>query len=133
MRRAFAQLPQRPEYVLTDGFRVDGLGVPGLAVWKGDQRADTHGAAAEHRRQPAGPDWRRDHASDAQPHRVGGELVHLRRRRVGLANHCVQPGCELAAGHAVRFPAFGFTRIGPVVEQGARVSPSGKEMTKMVP
>jgi ribonuclease HII len=27
----------RPSYVLTDGFPVDGLGVPGLAVWKGDR------------------------------------------------------------------------------------------------
>ena len=28
MRRALAGLPVRPDYVLTDGFRVDGLGVP---------------------------------------------------------------------------------------------------------
>jgi ribonuclease HII len=27
----------RPAYILTDGFPVDGLGVPGLAVWKGDR------------------------------------------------------------------------------------------------
>ena len=46
MRRAFAQLPDRPEYVLTDGFRVDGLGVPGLAVWKGDQVAACVAAAS---------------------------------------------------------------------------------------
>jgi len=39
MRRALAGLAVRPEYILTDGFRVDGLGVPGLAVWKGDQVA----------------------------------------------------------------------------------------------
>jgi ribonuclease HII len=46
MRRALAQLPQRPEYVLTDGFRVDGLDVPGLAVWKGDQVAACVAAAS---------------------------------------------------------------------------------------
>lgn len=37
LRRALARLDVRPSYVLTDGFAVDGLGVPGLAVWKGDQ------------------------------------------------------------------------------------------------
>lgn len=37
MRRALAQLPVEPRYVLTDGFPVSGLGVPGLAIWKGDQ------------------------------------------------------------------------------------------------
>jgi ribonuclease HII len=39
LRRAVALLSVRPEYVLTDGFPVDGLGVPGLAVWKGDRVA----------------------------------------------------------------------------------------------
>lgn len=37
LRRALARLEVRPSYVLTDGFAVDGLGVPGLAVWKGDR------------------------------------------------------------------------------------------------
>ena len=37
LRRAVAKLAVPPEYVLTDGFPVDGLGVPGLAVWKGDR------------------------------------------------------------------------------------------------
>jgi len=37
LRRALGRLAPRPDYVLTDGFRVDGLGVPGLAVWKGDR------------------------------------------------------------------------------------------------
>ena len=37
LRRALARLEVRPSYVLTDGFPVDGLGVPGLAVWKGDR------------------------------------------------------------------------------------------------
>jgi ribonuclease HII len=46
MRRALASLSARPDYVLTDGFRVDGLGVPGLAVWKGDQVAACVAAAS---------------------------------------------------------------------------------------
>jgi ribonuclease HII len=46
MRRAFASLSVRPEYVLTDGFPVDGLGVPALAVWKGDQVAACVAAAS---------------------------------------------------------------------------------------
>lgn len=37
LRRALARLDVRPAYVLTDGFPVDGLEVPGLAVWKGDR------------------------------------------------------------------------------------------------
>lgn len=37
LRRALAALTPSPDYALTDGFPVDGLGVPGLAVWKGDQ------------------------------------------------------------------------------------------------
>src|SRR3954451_17325359 len=39
MRRALAQLDVVPAYVLTDGFPVPGLDVPGLAVWKGDRVA----------------------------------------------------------------------------------------------
>jgi ribonuclease HII len=46
MRRALAALSPAPEYVLTDGFRVDGLGVPGLAVWKGDRVAACIAAAS---------------------------------------------------------------------------------------
>ena len=46
MRRALASLQTRPEYVLTDGFGVDGLGVPGLAVWKGDRVAACVAAAS---------------------------------------------------------------------------------------
>ena len=36
----------RPGYVLTDGFPVDGLGVPGLAMWKGDRVAASIAAAS---------------------------------------------------------------------------------------
>ncbi|HEU0240090.1 MAG TPA: ribonuclease HII [Micromonosporaceae bacterium] len=46
MRRALAGLSVRPDYVLTDGFPIDGLGVPGLAVWKGDQVAACVAAAS---------------------------------------------------------------------------------------
>jgi ribonuclease HII len=46
MRRALASLATTPQYALTDGFRVDGLGAPGLAVWKGDQVAACVAAAS---------------------------------------------------------------------------------------
>jgi ribonuclease HII len=46
LRRALARLEHRPNYVLTDGFPVDGLGVPGLAVWKGDRVAGCIAAAS---------------------------------------------------------------------------------------
>src|SRR5262249_8321369 len=46
MRRALAALAVRPEYVLTDGFGVPGVGVPGLAIWKGDQVAACVAAAS---------------------------------------------------------------------------------------
>jgi ribonuclease HII len=46
MRRALAALSPRPDYVLTDGFGVDGLGTPGLGVWKGDQVAACVAAAS---------------------------------------------------------------------------------------
>jgi ribonuclease HII len=37
MRRAVGMLDPEPQYVLTDGFRVDGLCAPALAVPKGDR------------------------------------------------------------------------------------------------
>src|SRR4051794_20658425 len=46
MRRALAALDVTPGYVLTDGFPVAGLGVPGLAVWKGDRVAACIAAAS---------------------------------------------------------------------------------------
>jgi ribonuclease HII len=46
LRRSIALLDQRPAYVLTDGFPVDGLGVPGLAMWKGDRVAACISAAS---------------------------------------------------------------------------------------
>lgn len=46
LRRALARLDVPPAYALTDGFSVDGLGVPGLAVWKGDQVSASIAAAS---------------------------------------------------------------------------------------
>lgn len=37
MRRAVLGLNVEPAYVLTDGYAIEGLGLPNLAVWKGDQ------------------------------------------------------------------------------------------------
>ena len=39
MRRAINSLATAPEYVLTDGYAIEGLTLPNLAVWKGDQVA----------------------------------------------------------------------------------------------
>ena len=46
MRRSLEQLAVRPAYVLTDGFPVSGLPVPGLAMWKGDRVAACIAAAS---------------------------------------------------------------------------------------
>jgi ribonuclease HII len=46
LRRALARLAVRPGYILTDGFPVDGLGAPGLAMWKGDRVAASIAAAS---------------------------------------------------------------------------------------
>ncbi len=37
MRRAVLGLSVEPAYVLTDGYAIEGLGVPNVGVWKGDQ------------------------------------------------------------------------------------------------
>ncbi len=37
MRRAVQGLDLSPAYVLTDGYPIEGLAIPNLAVWKGDQ------------------------------------------------------------------------------------------------
>lgn len=46
LRRAVALLDVVPDFVLTDGFPVDGLGVPSLAMWKGDAVAASVSAAS---------------------------------------------------------------------------------------
>jgi len=46
MRRAVQGLSIEPAYVLTDGYAIEGLGVPNLAVWKGDQVVASISAAS---------------------------------------------------------------------------------------
>lgn len=46
LRRSLLRLAVPPTYALTDGFPVDGIGVPGLAVWKGDRVAACVAAAS---------------------------------------------------------------------------------------
>jgi ribonuclease HII len=46
LRRALARLSPQPNFALTDGFGVDGLGVPSLGVWKGDKVAACVAAAS---------------------------------------------------------------------------------------
>jgi len=46
LRRALLELDPAPDFALTDGFPVDGVGCPGLAVWKGDQVAACVAAAS---------------------------------------------------------------------------------------
>jgi len=46
MRRAINALSVTPDYVLTDGYPIDGLAIPNLAVWKGDQVALSISAAS---------------------------------------------------------------------------------------
>ena len=46
LRMALLRLEVTPRYVLTDGFPVDGIGTPGLAVWKGDRVAACVAAAS---------------------------------------------------------------------------------------
>src|SRR3712207_8156359 len=50
LRMALLRLEVPPTYVLTDGFAVDGLGTPGLAVWKG--RSDEHTSELQSRHYP---------------------------------------------------------------------------------
>lgn len=46
MRRAISTLGEEPQYVLTDGYAIEGLSSPSLAVWKGDQVAISISAAS---------------------------------------------------------------------------------------
>lgn len=46
LRRAVWRLEVEPDFVLTDGFPVDGLGCPSLAMWKGDAVAASVAAAS---------------------------------------------------------------------------------------
>jgi ribonuclease HII len=46
MRRAVNGLAITPAYVLTDGYAIEGLAVPNVAVWKGDQVVTAISAAS---------------------------------------------------------------------------------------
>jgi len=46
LRRAVMRLAPVPDFVLSDGFAVDGLAVPNLGIWKGDQVAACVAAAS---------------------------------------------------------------------------------------
>ncbi len=46
LRRALMRLQPVAAFALTDGFSVDGLGVPNLAIWKGDRVAACVAAAS---------------------------------------------------------------------------------------
>ena len=46
LRRALLRLQPAAEFALTDGFGVDGLGMPNLAMWKGDRVAACVAAAS---------------------------------------------------------------------------------------
>ena len=83
LRRAVALLDVPPAYVLTDGFPVDGLGVPGLAVWKGDRVAGLHrgglGAGQGDPRPDHGRAGRRVAGYDFKTHKGYITEVHTRR------------------------------------------------------
>jgi ribonuclease HII len=46
LRRSVLRLESTPDFVLTDGFPVDGLPAPALAIWKGDAVAGCVAAAS---------------------------------------------------------------------------------------
>jgi ribonuclease HII len=46
MRRAVKGLALEPAYVLTDGYAIEGLAIPNVAVWKGDQVVTAISAAS---------------------------------------------------------------------------------------
>lgn len=46
LRQALASLRPQADFALTDGFSVDGLGMPSLAMWKGDRVAACVAAAS---------------------------------------------------------------------------------------
>jgi ribonuclease HII len=46
MRRAVQALEVAPNYVLTDGYAIEGMVTPSLAIWKGDQVAPSISAAS---------------------------------------------------------------------------------------
>jgi len=46
MRRAITALTVEPDYIITDGYQVEGLEIPAIAMWRGDNFSETVGAAS---------------------------------------------------------------------------------------
>ena len=46
MRRAVQSLSTTPNFVITDGYAIEGMAIPSLAIWKGDQVAPSISAAS---------------------------------------------------------------------------------------
>ena len=46
MRRAITALSRKPDYIITDGYQVQGLDIPSIAMWRGDQVSQSVGAAS---------------------------------------------------------------------------------------
>lgn len=46
MRRAISTLSMVPDYIITDGYHVQGLEIPSIAMWRGDQVSPSVGAAS---------------------------------------------------------------------------------------
>ena len=46
MRRAVQSLSTLPNFVITDGYAIEGMAMPSLAIWKGDQVAPSISAAS---------------------------------------------------------------------------------------
>ena len=116
MRRSLARLDVRPSYVLTDGFPVDGLEVPGLAMWKGDRVAACIAAAsviakvtrdrimADHARNYPGYGWETNRGYGTPEHYRGLEaqgVTPLHRRSFApvreLLARQAQPHLEFTA------------------------------------
>lgn len=46
MRRAVMALDIDPDYIITDGYQVEGLETPSIAIWRGDKISPSVGAAS---------------------------------------------------------------------------------------
>ena len=66
MRRAVQGLSVTPSYVLTDGYAIEGLAIPNVAVWKGDQVV-TCISAASIIAKVARDAWMSEHAHERFP------------------------------------------------------------------
>ena len=95
MRRALAALRPEPDYALTDGFPVRGLGIPATAVWKGDVVVSCIAAASI--------------------------LAKVSRDRIMVRMHDRWPGYEFAQhkGYVTPEHAAALDRFGPCPEHRA--------------